>query len=119
MIIGTILKTWFNGEFVGIDIFLNRYYCSKKADSSGRKRRWVLYKGKNEASSVPAEWHSWLHHTTDAPLSESAAQSHSWQKEHQPNPSGTIEAYLPQGHEYLGGRRASATGDYQSWSPDN
>ena len=119
MIIGTILNTWFNAELVGTDIFLNRYYRSKRATLSGRKRRWVIYKGKTEASSVPAEWHSWLHYTTDSPLSESAAKSQFWQKEHQPNPSGTTEAYLPQGHEYLGGRRASAPGDYQSWSPDN
>lgn len=118
MIIGTILNIWFNAEFVGSDIFSNRYYRSKRAKLSGRKRRWVIYKGKAEASSVPAEWHSWLHHTTDTPLCESAAQSRSWQKEHQPNPSGTTSAYLPQGHEYLGGRRAPATGDYQSWSPE-
>lgn len=119
MNIRTILKSWFNADFVGTDIFLNRYYCSKNSPLSGRKRRWVIYKGRAEASSIPAEWHSWLHHTTDAPLSEEAAMSRFWQKEHQPNLSGTNDAYLPQGHEYLGGRRASATGDYQSWSPNN
>ena len=64
MIIGTILKTWFNSELVGTDIFSNRYYRSKRHAFSGRKRRWVIYKGKNEASSIPAEWHSWLHFTT-------------------------------------------------------
>jgi NADH:ubiquinone oxidoreductase subunit len=119
MKIGTILNTWLNAELVGTDIFSNRYYCSKRSMLSGRKRRWVIYKGTEEASSIPAEWHSWLHHTTDTPLTESAAQSRSWQKEHEPNLSGTTRAYLPQGHEYLGGRRASATGDYQSWSPEN
>ena len=119
MIIGTLLNTWLNGELVGTDIFLNRYYRSKWSKVNGRQRRWVIYNGKTEASSVPAEWHSWLHYTTDSPLSESAAKSHSWQKEHQSNLSGTTKAYLPQGHEYLGGRRAPATGDYQSWSPDN
>jgi len=119
MKLGTILNTWFNAELVGTDIFLNRYYRSKRPTLSGRKRRWVIYKGKSEASSVPAEWHSWLHYTTDAPLSERAAKSRFWQQEHKPNLSGTTEAYLPQGHEYLGGRRAPATGDYQSWSPDN
>jgi NADH:ubiquinone oxidoreductase subunit len=119
MILGTMLNTWFNAELVGTDIFLNRYYVSKRSTLSGLKRRWVIYEGKTEASSVPAEWHSWLHYTTEAPLSEKAANSQSWQQEHQPNLSGTTEAYLPQGHEYLGGRRAPATGDYQSWSPDN
>ena len=119
MNIVTILNAWLNGELVGCDIFSNRYYRSKRAKLSGRERRWVLYKGKTEASSVPAEWHSWLHHTTDTPLSVDAVQLCFWQKEHQPNPSGTTEAYLPQGHEYMGGRRAFATGDYQSWSPDS
>ena len=36
-------------------------------------RRWVLYAGEAEASAVPAEWHSWLHFTTDAPLPMSGA----------------------------------------------
>jgi len=118
MIIGTHIYTWLKGELVGTDVFSNRYFRSKGAKLSGRERRWVLYKGKSDASSVPAEWHSWLHHTTEAPLTESAAQLRPWQKEHQPNPSGTVEAYLPQGHDYKGGNRASATGDYQAWTPD-
>ena len=120
MIIGTILKTWFFGELVGTDVFSNRYYRSRGAKLSGREQRWVLYHGKNvDASTVPPEWHSWLHHTTDVPLTESAAVSLEWQKEHQPNPSGTKLAYLPQGHDYKGGKRASAPGDYESWSPEN
>ncbi len=119
MIIGTILYTWLKGDLVGTDVFSNRYYRGKGARLGGREKRWVLYKGRAEASSVPAEWHSWLHHTTDAPLSDGAVQPRPWQKEHQSNPSGTLDAYLPQGHDYKGGRRAAATGDYQSWSPDN
>jgi len=119
MIIGTLLYTWLKGDLVGTDVFANRYYRSRGAKLSGRERRWVLYHGKAEASSVPPEWHSWLHHTTKAPLSESAAQLRPWQKEHAPNPSGTHGAYLPQGHDYKGGKRAAATGDYQSWSPDS
>jgi NADH:ubiquinone oxidoreductase subunit len=119
MIIGTILYTWLKGELVGTDVFSNHYYRGTGAKLGGREKRWVLYKGRTEASSVPAEWHSWLHHTTEAPLTDSAAQLKSWQKEHQPNPSGTTDAYLPQGHEYKGGHRAAATGDYQAWTPDN
>ncbi len=119
MIIGTLLYTWLKGDLVGTDLFANRYYRSRGAKLSGRERRWVLYHGKAEASSVPPEWHSWLHHTTKAPLSESAVQLRPWQKEHVPNPSGTHGAYLPQGHDYKGGKRAAATGDYQSWSPDS
>ena len=118
MIIMTILNTWLNGELVGRDIFLNRYYRSKRAKLSGRERRWVLYKGKTEASSVPAEWHSWLHHISDEPLSEKAVDSKLWQKPHQANQTGTAGAYRPRGHAYLGGKRESATGDYEPWSPE-
>jgi len=117
MILGTLLNTWLRGELVGTDVFSNRYYRSKGATLHGRERRWVLYHGRADASSVPAEWHAWLHHTVSAPLTETAAQPRPWQKEHQPNPSGTPGAYLPAGHDYKGGRRAHATGDYQAWTP--
>jgi len=117
MKISTLLFTWFKGDLVGKDIFSNRYYRSKGAKLNGRERRWVLYKGGNDASSVPAEWHAWLHHTCDAPLTDKAAVIQPWQKEHQANPTGTDTSYLPAGHDYQGGKRASATGDYQPWSP--
>ena len=40
-----------------------------------------------------------------------------WQKPHIPNRTGTAEAYRPPGHEFKGGRRAAATGDYEPWTP--
>ena len=118
MKISTVLFTWFKGELVGKDIFANRYYRSKGAKLNNRERRWVLYSNDNDASSVPPEWHAWLHHTCANPLTDSAAVIPSWQKEHQPNPTGTVDSYLPAGHDYQGGHRARATGDYQPWSPD-
>ena len=117
MYIGTLLFTWLRGQWVGTDEFGNRYYRSKGRRLQGRERRWVLYKGKAEASKVPPEWHAWLHHTTDAPLSEKAAQARPWQKEHNPNLSGSIDAYRPRGHDFKGGQRARATGDYEAWTP--
>ena len=116
--IGTLIYTWMNGQMVGTDEFGNRYYRARKDTLNGRERRWVLYKGKNEASRVPAEWHAWLHHLTSGPLSEEAALSKSWQKEHQDNRTGTAQAYRPQGHAYRGGKRAAATGDYEPWTPE-
>ncbi len=118
MKISTVLTTWFKGILVGKDIFSNRYYRSKGATLNMRERRWVLYKGGNDASSVPPEWHAWLHHTCAAPLTERAAVIRAWQKEHQPNRTGTVNSYLPSGHDSQGGRRAAATGDYQAWTPD-
>ena len=114
--IGTHLYTLFSGEKVGSDEFGNKYYRCKKA-LHGRERRWVIYKGKKEASKAPPEWHAWLHHTADAPLSEAAAQPEDWQHAHLPNLTGTLNAYRPQGSDEKGGHRAAATGDYESWTP--
>ena len=118
MHIGTIIYTWLRGVNVGADEFGNRYYRAKNATLHGRQKRWVLFKGEVEASQVPPEWHAWLHHLTDEPLSEKAADAKSWQKAHIANPTGTTDAYRPQGHDYKGGRRAAATGDYQPWTPE-
>jgi NADH:ubiquinone oxidoreductase subunit len=119
MYIGTILLTWIDGKLVGADEFANRYYRSR----SGRKRhgrecRWVMFKGRPEATKVPPEWHAWLHHTTSSPLTEDAARTQDWQKECLPNMTGTEGAYLPRGHDLKGSRRSKATGDYQAWTPE-
>jgi len=118
MYIGTMIYTWLNGVLVGTDQFGNRYYRARKGKLYGRERRWVLYRGDVEASRVPPEWHAWLHHTTSEPLSEEAAESKPWQKEHLANQTGTAGAYRPQGHAYRGGERAAATGDYEPWIPE-
>ena len=115
MNIGTRLFTLLKGQLVGIDLAGNRYYQERAIRPNGRARRWVDYKGAVEASSVPAEWHSWLHYTTDRPIPESARRA--WSKPHIANPTGTGESYRPPGHDYEGGRRAPASGDYESWTP--
>ncbi len=116
MHLGTILYTWLKGELVGVDEYGNRYYQGRGM-RHGRKRRWVMYKGKSEPTKVPPEWYAWLHHTSDQPLSETAAQVMPWQKEHLPNLTGTSGAYRPRGHDAAGGKRSHATGDYQAWKP--
>ena len=118
MSIGTKLFTYFRGTLVGKDAGGNRYYKDRRAPASGiRERRWVMFAGGiEEASVVPPEWHAWLHHTTDAPISEAGRRP--WQKPHLPNLTGTADSYRPSGHDYAGGKRAAATGDYESWTPD-
>ncbi len=67
---GTQWWTWLYGEFVGDDEFGNRYFRTKggKIDPAlGFERRWVIYRGVAEASTVPPSWHGWLHHTVDVP----------------------------------------------------
>jgi NADH:ubiquinone oxidoreductase subunit len=115
MTIGTILFTWAKGTLVGTDGAGNRYFRERKPRVGHRQRRWVLYNGPAEASKVPPEWHAWLHYTVDEPLAPSAEKS--WVKEHQPNRTGTGQAYLPAGHDLRGGRRPPATGDYEAWRP--
>lgn len=117
MDIGTILHTWINGKLVGADEFGNRYYKRRGAALYGRERRWVIYKDDKEASKVPAEWHAWLHHTSENPLTEQATQARPWQKSHVANMTGTAAAYRPKGHDIKGGDRAAATGDYTAWTP--
>lgn len=118
MHIRTWIYTLINGAPVGVDEFGNRYYRGKGRKLHGRERRWVVYKGKAEASKVPPEWHAWLHHTVDEPLTESAATARPWQKPHLPNLTGTTGAYRPAGHDRKGGQRAAATGDYEAWKPE-
>jgi NADH:ubiquinone oxidoreductase subunit len=116
------LRTWiytvFNGELVGLDEFQNTYYRSKKKKLKKRERRWVVYNGIADASSVPAEWHAWLHYTVDEPLTEAAAQSYSWQKSHSINKTGTSEAYLPSKknlNDVTGVQKISKS--YEPWTP--
>ncbi len=118
MHIGTLLYTWFKGENVGTDEFGNRYYKGKGDSLYGKQRRWVLYKGEVEASRIPPEWHAWLHHTSEEPLTEQSTRAPEWQKEHVENLTGTSQAYRPAGHAYNGSHRAAATGDYEAWKPE-
>jgi NADH:ubiquinone oxidoreductase subunit len=75
------------GRFIGNDSFGNKYYEEKiRGSYDGRQpRRWIVYKGMNEASKIPPEWHAWLHYRADQPLQ---GQVYSWQKPHQPNLTG-------------------------------
>ncbi len=115
MNIGTRIHTWLSGRYVGRDGIGNVYYEDKRARTGLHRRRWVAYAGVPEASTVPPEWHAWLHYTTDAPLPEDTRRP--WQKPHLPNATGTVASYRPPGHDYQGGQRAAATGDYESWTP--
>jgi NADH:ubiquinone oxidoreductase subunit len=118
--LGTRLFTWRKGEQVGEDQFGNRYYKEKGKPTGplGRERRWVLYKGKPEASKVPAAWHIWLHYTTNNLPSEQAVEANKWEEEHLPNLTGTDYAYRPGGSVVSPGERQKATTDYEAWKPE-
>ena len=116
MNLGTWLHTRLNGRRVGTDAIGNIYYEERRTRPGERTRRWVAYVGKPEASAVPPEWHSWLHYTTDAPLP--ADRHRPWQRPHIANTTGSAASYRPPGHDYQGGQRSAATGDYEAWSPE-
>lgn len=108
------------GVFVGQDDLGNRYFEAKDTKDSydGRKRRWVIFKGYAEASKVPAEWHGWLHHTFDEPPTREPLKRQAWEKDHQPNLTGTVHAWRPKGSIARGGERQKASGDYEAWRPE-
>jgi len=125
--------TWWNGAtigarfqigrrsvFVGEDDYGNRYYEAKDTSDSydGRKRRFVIYKGYADASKVPPDWHGWLHHTFEEPPTKAPLKRRPWEKDHQPNLTGTVWAWRPKGAIARGGERQKATGDYQPWTPE-
>ena len=72
---GTRLKTLISGRLVGQDSFGNKYYENKKGE------RWVIYANEIDASKIPVNEHD--------------LKKYSWQKPHQPNLTGTKEAYYP------------------------
>ena len=117
---GLTLFTLRRGSHVGTDELGNQYYERRAppghAPANARIRRWVVYAGAPDASMIGPEWHPWLHYLTDAPLPYTGQKP--WQKPHLPNLTGTAESYRPAGHDYEGGKRAKASADYESWTPD-
>jgi len=118
--IGARFKIAMRGVLVGEDELGNRYFEARDNRDSydDRRRRWVIYKGYAEASKIPPDWHGWMHYTFDDPPTKAPLLRQAWEKDHQPNLSGTIHAYRPKGSITKGGERAAATGDYQAWRPE-
>lgn len=108
------------GVLVGEDEVGNTYYETrdKKWNYDGRNRRFVIYKGYPDASKVGSEWHGWLHHTFAEPPTREPLKRQAWEKDHQPNLTGTVWAWRPKGAISQGGDRSAASGDYQPWTPD-
>jgi NADH:ubiquinone oxidoreductase subunit len=117
---GTQVWTSLHGELVGDDEFGNRYFRTKggKIDPTlGFERRWVIYNGYAEASTIGPAWHGWMHHTVDVPPTEEKVTPRPWWKPHRPNLTGTPGALRPTGSTLAQGRRPKATGDYKAWTP--
>ena len=109
---GTRVFTWRKGERVGEDEAGNVYYQER-----GGKRRWVVYNGVAEATTIPPGWHGWMHHRTDTPPPKDPYLPKAWQKPHLANQTGTPNAYYPKGSLLSDGTRPRSTGDYDAWTP--
>ena len=116
--IGTNLQIRRKAREVGSDEYGNKYFEQKANAYDGRLRRWVTYTGYADASRGPPEWQGWLNYTRDKAPTNSE-KMHDWQKEHQPNLTGTVHAYRPKGSLARGGKRSKTASDYESWSPDD
>jgi len=117
---GTTFGTWLGRRGktrVGEDSLGNLYFEGGR-DPNGIPRRWVMYAGANDASRVPPEWFSWLHHQIDAVPDQALSAPRVWERPAEPNQTGTQLAYRPPGALEAGGQRARSTGDYEAWTPD-
>lgn len=111
---GTRLFTWRRGQEVGRDEFGNIYYRSKK----GAEKRWVVYSGSNDGSRVPPGWQLWLRGSIDELPDKALPPRRGFEKQPEPNATGTMAAFRPDGS--LGSKRIrpAATGDYEPWIPE-
>tara|TARA_Y100000590_G_scaffold91612_1_gene103491 strand:+ start:521 stop:874 length:354 start_codon:yes stop_codon:yes gene_type:complete len=117
MSIGTKIYTWLYGKFVGKDQFGNSYYCNNNDFNDVKYKRWVIFKGKVEATKIPPEWHAWLHKSIDIPPLNYSPK-YEWQKKHEPNLTGTTKAYFPTSHPLSKNyKNENEKKDYESWTP--
>jgi NADH:ubiquinone oxidoreductase subunit len=108
------LYTRFRGRLVGTDEFGNKYYVQTKGVGPvGVPRRWVIFAQGAEATNISADWHGWMHYTTDTPPVAETYQV----KPHLPNPTGTPAALRPKGSILARGARSKVQGDYTPWTP--
>lgn len=110
----TTLVTRFTGERVGDDELGNVYYRNRKDPN----RRWVIYDGSNDSSRVPPGWNAWLRGTIEELPQDALPKRTAYQLPPQPNMTGTLDAYRPQGSLNGAAKRAPATGDYEAWKPE-
>ena len=119
MTLGTFFYTFFFGNLVGQDDYKNKYYCNSKNFLDLTSKRWVIYNGEIEASKVPSHWHAWLHKTIDIPPID-YNHKYNWQKKHEQNHTGTINAYYPSTHPLSKQKnKKKIENEYEKWQPQN
>ncbi|KAH9482470.1 NADH dehydrogenase [ubiquinone] 1 alpha subcomplex subunit N7BM [Psilocybe cubensis] len=86
------------GTYVGKDQFGNRYFENRNPEEEVPGRhRWVdLAQHEYNATQVPPEWHSWIHHIRKEPPTNDPvmqASSPPWKGTYVENLTGTRGAY--------------------------
>ncbi len=125
--VAEVLAHGAGGTFVGEDYNGNRYF--ERPDGQAGRSRWVVYSGaahhyeNQNPTTIPPEWHSWLHYMSDEnpmnspagkkPVFLAAAREHpSYEKQ------DGVGKYLPKGAwawNKKGGRRNWRK--FQAWTP--
>ncbi|MEG8099282.1 NADH:ubiquinone oxidoreductase subunit NDUFA12 [Candidatus Liberibacter brunswickensis] len=112
--LGTRFFTWRYGRIIGKDEFGNTYYEGRK-DIYGFPKRWVIYKGYADPSSIPPMWHGWIHYRrVDVPTQEKE-YVFNWQKPHRVNFTGSLNSYCPRFNK---NNNPNSKIKYKAWSPD-
>ena len=91
--LGTRINTIFFGKIVGTDEYGNKYYQNKSG------KRWVIYNGEIDASTIPNEWYSWIHYTNNKIENLHKLEKYKWQKEHLANQTGSANSYHPKNNK--------------------
>lgn len=88
------LKT---GTLVGEDKYGNKYFQNDYYFFG--RNRWVEYNDKcnmdYDATMIPAEWHDWMHYSTDHPPTTHPRVNYKWQIDHTESFTGTNKQYVP------------------------
>ncbi len=101
--LGTRIDTFLFGKLVGKDYLGNKYYENKNG------RRWVIYSSEIDATKIPQEWFSWIHYTKNKIEKIHEFKKYKWQKDHEPNKTGTSKAYNPEKNKNANFKK------YKSW----
>ncbi len=111
MNLSIFLQVWLKGRYVGSDAFGNKYFQEKTNRKIRKPRRWVLFKGREEATKIPPEWHGWMHYVFDVPPAVENSK-------YIPNMTGTPLQYRPPNEKgFVENLTKKIKTHYQSWKP--
>ncbi|GAB4821394.1 hypothetical protein N2152v2_008440 [Parachlorella kessleri] len=105
-------------KLVGMDQFGNKYY--ENSEKQIVRDRWVVYAGAThyntqEPTTVPAEWHGWLNHSTDANPTNADFKRPIYAVEAMGNPTAGPDRHMPKGSWFNAERRNWRK--FQPWVP--